>query len=174
MARAVGKRVATGISAFDSILERISFKEELEIDVSHVCFNDINDKKIFLSDFIGKILLLIGGGQGATEKSKKWEEILEKEYSTCKDVMIAGIAIIGKLPPFVHKSFVKAKVKKTKGITPFIDWDGNSVNVLGITDTITPHIFLIDKQGILRFRLVENYSERGLDELKRQIEKWTQ
>lgn len=172
MARAVGKRVVTGTSAFDSISERISFKEELDIDVSHISFNDINDKKISLSDFIGKTLLLVGGGQGATEESKKWERALEMEYGACEDVMIGGIAVIGKLPPFVPKSFVKAKIKKTEGITPFIDWEGNSVNILGIADAVTPHVLLIDKQGILRFRLVENYSEKGLDELKRQIEKW--
>lgn len=174
MARAVGKRVVTGTSAFDIVLEKVPLKKEPEIDASNVCFYDIKDQKVSLSDYKGKILILVGGGQGATKESKRWGEVLAKEYGMREDVMIVGIAIVGKLPPFVPKRLVKDRIKKASVVTPLIDWDGNSVNTLHLDDTITPHVFLIDRQGFLRFRLVQNYSKEGLDKLKEQIEKWKQ
>lgn len=174
MARAVGKRVVTGTSAFDIVLEKMPLKKEPEINVSNVCFYDIEDQKVSLTDYKGKILILVGGGEGATEESKRWGEVLTKEYGMCEDVMIVGIAIVGKLPPFVPKRLVKDRIKKASVVTPLIDWDGNSVKALHLDDTISPHVFLIDRQGFLRFRLVQNYSKEGLDKLKEQIEKWKQ
>ena len=51
-----------------------------------------------------------------------------------------------------------------------IDWDRSSTKILGLDDAIT-HVFVIDKEGFLRFKLAGRYSEEGLNKVMEQVEK---
>ncbi len=152
-------------------------EEELKVDVSNVSLSDINDHEFSLSSFKGKPLILSGGGgMAAMEEAKKWRKALEKEYGARKDLKYVELAFIGKLPPFFPKQFIKNNIMKDvmkEGFPtpPLIDWDGNAAKILGVTKPDLCYVFVIDKQGFLRYKLVEKYSEKGLSKVKAQVEK---
>jgi len=150
--------------------------EELMIDVSNVCFYDINDQKVSLSIFKGAILILSGGGsQAAMEEAKKWRKSLE-EYAARENVKYIEVAFVGKLPPFFPKQFIKNNIlkdvkKEGYSTPPLIDWDGKAMEILGVVKSNLCNIFVIDKHGFLRYKLVEKYSQEALNKIKDYIKK---
>ena len=82
------------------------------------------------------------------------------------------MAFGGPLPPFVPKQLVKKAIREGAATPPLIDWDGGPAKILGVEKTSMAHVFVIDKEGLLRFRLAGNYSEEGLNNVMRQVEKW--
>lgn len=144
--------------------------EEIHVDVSAVTISDIDDTKIALSSLNGKVVVLVGGGQGALEESTKWGRALAKECSALQDVKFRTLAFLGSLPPFIPKAFVKDSLKKMS-IPPWIDWDGASAKVMGMTDSNAAYVFVIDKKGVLRFRLTGKFSDDDLKTVMEQAKK---
>lgn len=149
--------------------------EELMIDVSNVYLYDINDQKIYLSNFKGTILILSGGGsQAAIEEAKIWRKALE-DYAAKEGIKYVEAVFVGKLPPFVPKKFVKSKIMedvKREGLQPpLIDWDGKAVEVLGVVRSNLCNVFIVDKHGYLRCKLVEKYSQEALNKVKDCVKK---
>lgn len=145
--------------------------EELMIDVSDVSLYDVNDQRVSLSSFKGTILVLSGGGsQAAMEEAKRWRKALE-EYTIHESVKYIEVAFVGKLPPFFPKQFIKNNIikdVKKEGFPtpPLIDWDGKALEILGVVKSNLCNIFVIDKQGFLRYKLVEKYSQEALNKIK--------
>jgi len=149
-----------------------SYEEEVQVDVSTAVFYDLNDEKVPLSCFKGEVLVLFGGGRGATEETKKWAEALAKACAARAGVKTVEVAFGGPLPPLVPKQLVKKAIREGAATQPLIDWDGGPAKILGVEKTSMAHVFVIDKEGLLRFRLAGNYSEEGLTKVVRQVEKW--
>ena len=145
--------------------------DELQIDVSNVIFFDPDDKQIPVSSLKGEVLVLSGGGQGAIEPAKEWGTMLLQECESRKGVKFFATAFVGLLPPFVPKIFVKHNLSQGSPVSLLIDWDGNPTQAFGVSDPNLPYIFIVDKQGKLRFKLAEKYSKDGLYRVIQQIDK---
>lgn len=146
-------------------------QEEAKVDVSTVTFSDLDDEEISLSRFTGQVLVLFGGDRGAAEETKKWGPALLKECEAREGVKCIEAAFGGPLPRFVPKGMVKKKISEEATTPPLIDWDGKPAKILGLTDGNTSHVFLIDKEGFLRFKLAGNYSEESLNKVMQQVDK---
>jgi len=140
-----------------------TIQEETKVDASSVTFSDLDDNEIALSSFRGQVLVLFGGDRGAAEETKKWGQALLQQGQAREGVMCVEAAFGGPLPRFVPKGMVKKKLSEQATTPPLIDWDGNGARVLGLTDGNTPHVFVIDKEGSLVFKLAGNYSEESLN-----------
>ena len=145
--------------------------EQIQVDVSSIVLSDIDDKAITLSAFKGKVLVFIGGHRPAAEQSDKWLQALVKECSTMQDVKVGPLAFIGKLPMFISKESVKGELKKVVPL-PLIDWDGSPQKTLGVIKRNVSYVFVIDKQGILRFRLPAPLSDENLKTVVEQVKKF--
>ena len=145
--------------------------EQIQVDVSSVVLSDIDDKRITLSDFKGKVVLLTGGASAAAKQSEEWLHALVRECSTMKDVKYAPIAFVGKLPPFIPKGMIKSEFKKMV-LTPLIDWEGSPQKTLGLIKKNVSHAFVIDKQGVLRFRMAAPLSDENLKTVMEQVKKF--
>jgi hypothetical protein len=145
--------------------------DELQIDVSNVTFFNLDDQQIPVSSLKGEVVVLSGGGQGAIEPVKEWGATLLRECESRQGVKFFTTAFVGQLPPFVPKIFVKANLSQGSQTPPLIDWDGNPTKAFGVSDPNLPYIFIIDKEGKLRFKLAEKYSEEGLYKIIQQIDK---
>lgn len=149
-----------------------SYAEEVQVDVSAVMFSDLDDQQVPLSRFKGEVLVLFGGGRGAIEETKQWGEALMKACAAREGVRTVEVAFGGPLPPFVPRKLIKKTIKEGATTPPLIDWDGNPAKILGVEKTSMAHVFVIDKEGHLRFKLAGNYSEEGLNRVMQQVEKW--
>ena len=86
--------------------------EQIQEDVSSIVLSDIEDKKITLSDFKGKVLVFTGGHRPAAELADQWLQTLAKETSTMQDVAYYPLALIGKLPVFISKESLKGELEE--------------------------------------------------------------
>lgn len=144
-------------------------EEELRIDVSSLSIPDAYDKEIFFSNFRGKVVVLSGGGRGAVSEAKKWDNALHKKAEERGDFIFFAIGFVGKLPPVVPKLLVKKEAQKT-GYPTLLDWKGAAENILGLTDPNSAHIFIVDKEGCLRYKLVQNFSEGEVQKVLDKVE----
>ena len=148
-------------------------EEEARVDVSTATFYDLDDREIPLSSFKGEVLVLFGGDRGAAEETKKWGPALLKECEARDAVKCVEAAFGGPLSRFVPKKMVKKKISEEATTPPLIDWDGGPAKILGLTDGSTLHVFVIDKEGFLRFKLSGSYSEENLHKVMEQVDKLT-
>ncbi len=135
--------------------------EEFNMDVSSLSLPNAYDEIVSLTDFKGKVVVLAGGGQGTVEESKKWGNALAEACAGREGLQYYGVGFLKKLPAFVPKLMVKSNVKS--GPPSMLDWDGKGEEILGLTRTDMMHIYLIDKKGVLRWRLISSYSREALD-----------
>lgn len=146
--------------------------EQLQVDISSVAFSDIDDKKVTLADFKGQVLVLLAGHRPAAEESDKWLQALLKECSEMKDVKVMPLALIGKLPMFISKASLKGELKKVVPI-PLIDWDGAPQKTLEVIKRNISYVLIVDKEGMLRFRIAALLSDDNLKTVLEQIKKFT-
>jgi peroxiredoxin len=144
--------------------------EQIQVDGASIVLSDIDDKKVTLSDFKGQVVVLTGGGQPAAAQCQQWLPALAKECSAIKDVIFKPLALVGRLPTFVSRDTLKGEMRKADPI-PLIDWDGIPTKTLGVIQRNVSYIFIIDKQGILRFRLAAPLSDESLKTVMEQIKK---
>ncbi|MFC2045715.1 dihydrodipicolinate synthase family protein [Chloroflexota bacterium] len=147
-----------------------STEAEVKADVSEAIFSDVDDNKVSLTNFKGKVTVLFGGGKEASEETKKWGQILSREHPSLQHVNLIEAAFVGKLPPFIPKQMVKKGLVESATAVLLIDWDGSPIKILGLDKSNVPNIFIIDKEGFLRFMLVGKYSEDGLSTVIEQVE----
>jgi hypothetical protein len=145
--------------------------EQMQLDVSSIALTDIDDKAVTLADFKGKVLAFVGGHRPAAEQSDQWLQALVKECSTMQDVKVGPLAFIGKLPMFISKESVKGELKKVVPL-PLIDWDGSPQKTLGVIKRNVSYVLVIDKQGMLRFRMAALLSDENLKTAIEQIKKF--
>lgn len=140
--------------------------EEFNVDVSSLSLPDAFDQTVSIADFKGKVVVLAGGGQGTIEESKKWGSALAEECAKRDELQYYGVGFLKSLPAFVPKLLVKSNVKK--GPPSMMDWDGKAEAMLGLTRNDMMHIYLVDKQGFLRWRLISSYSRDALNKVMEQ------
>lgn len=144
--------------------------EDKNIDAGSIYFNDLKDSKIFISDFKGKAVIIIGGAQKASKESERWGKALKSIYNDSVDFI--NVALIAKRHPASIIILVKNQLKKAYGKVPFlINW-GNSSDMTNIINENLTHILIIDRQGYQRAKFVENYSDNCLSELKEIVNKY--
>ena len=147
---------------------KIPYEEDLELNVSTLALPDAYDKEVSLSSFKGQVLVLSGGGQGSISEGKKWDAALHKEAEARGDFKFIAIGFVGKLPPFVPKGMIKEQVKK--GPMTLLDWKGEAEKLLGLLSPNFVHVFVVDKEGFLRYKLVDNYSPSGVQKVLQKVE----
>lgn len=132
----------------------------LSIDVSNIAPLDLDDKEVQLSTFRGKVLVMVGGGQRATNDAQEWAKALEEK---CKAIgaEFVGLAFIFHNSSFV-KSTIKYQIRKSGGLPFLIFWEEAPVKAMGVSDYEHSNVFVVDKKGILRYRIVGNFSESAL------------
>ncbi|MCL4872246.1 MAG: dihydrodipicolinate synthase family protein [Anaerolineae bacterium] len=137
----------------------------LSVDVSGLVLTDAGDREVALSAFAGEVLVLYGGGQGAAEEGKKWGQSL----ASIEEVTAIEVVFVGELPSFVPKKLVKKNVVNNAVNQPVFDWSGTVARMLGVTNPNSPHLFVIDRSGRLRFKLVGPYSVENMAQVKAEI-----
>jgi len=135
--------------------------EEFNLDVSSLSLPNAYDEIVSITDFKGKVVVLAGGGQKTIEESKKWGNALAEECAVREGLQYYGVGFLKGLPAFVPKLMVKSNVKN--GPPSMLDWDGKGAEILGLTRTDMMHIYLVDKRGVLRWRLISSYSRDALN-----------
>lgn len=138
------------------------------VDISNIAPLDIEDKEVPLSTFRGSVLVMAGGGRTAIEDSRKWAEALEV---ACKaeGAKFVQLAFVFHIPPFVPKGMIKERIKGSGAILPLFFWDEKPVKAMGVSDYDSSNILVVDKQGILRYLLIESFSESALDRILSQV-----
>lgn len=144
--------------------------EDKNIDASNTYFSDLNDSKVIMSDFKGKPILITGGAQRATKESTKWGKALRSAYDD--SAVFINVAFITRQPPASMMTSIKNQLKRGYGQVPFLISWGNPSDIVSLTNENMAHIFLIDREGYLRIKIAENYSEKNLSELKEMIDKF--
>jgi hypothetical protein len=145
--------------------------EQVQVDVSSVILSDIDDKRTTLSDFKGQVVVLSGGAKAAADQAEEWLHPLAKELGAMKDVKYAPIAFVGKLPPFIPKGMIKSDFKKM-AVMPLIAWDDVPQKTMGLVKKNVSHVYVLDKQGMLRFRLAAPFSDENLKTVMGQVRKF--
>ena len=135
--------------------------EECNQDVCELCLPNAYDETVSIKDFAGKVVVLAGGGQGTIEESKKWGNALAEECAKNEGLQYYGVGFLKGLPAFVPKLMVKSNVKN--GPPSMLCWDGKGEEILGLTRKDMMHIYLLDKRGVLRWRLISSYSRDALN-----------
>jgi hypothetical protein len=143
-------------------------KEEVGANVSGIRLTDVEGQEVSLSAFTGSVLVLSGGGQPAMEECRKWGAALARECAA-KGFEFREVVFLKGLPPFIPKSFIAGKIRsesKAQGATPpLLDWNGVAEKALGVADSSQAHIYVVDKDGVLRYRLWGKYSDEALEEV---------
>lgn len=145
--------------------------ENESIETGNIYFSDINDSKVFISDFKGKPILLLRSTQKSAKESAQWGKALNSIYDS-GSVTFLNVAFIEKEPPASIRTSIKNQLKRGYGKVPFvIDWSKSADLATSGHDDYT-HIFLIDPQGYLRLEYAEKYSGNSLEELVELINKY--
>ncbi|GIK56772.1 MAG: hypothetical protein BroJett015_24350 [Chloroflexota bacterium] len=79
------------------------------------------------------------------------------------------VAFVGELPAFVPRPVLKKNVIQGAIHKPVFDWSGAGAKLLGLTNPNALHLFVIDRQGCLRFKLVGPYSAEYGAQVEAQI-----
>jgi 4-hydroxy-tetrahydrodipicolinate synthase len=140
---------------------------DLGVDVSGLVFMDADDRELALSAFAGEGVVLYGGGQGAAEEGQKWGQAL----AAVGKLPCLEVAFVGDLPSFVPKKMVKKNVIKHAVHQPVFDWTGAGAKVLGLGNSHALHVFVIDGNGRLRFKLAGPYSPDNMARVLAQIDR---
>lgn len=144
--------------------------ENESIETGNIYFSDINDSKVFLSDFKGKPILLLRSTQKSAKEAPQWGKALNSIYDG-GSITFLNVAFVEKEPPASIKASVKNQLKRGYGKVPFlIDWNKSTGLATPGHDDYT-HVFLIDPQGYLRLEYAEKYSGSALEELVELINK---
>lgn len=144
--------------------------EDRKVDMGSVYFTDINDKKVYVSDYANKPVLIVGGAQKAAKESEKWGKALKSAFSD--SVVLMNIAFVPKKPPASVMLSVKSQLKRGYGNVPFLISWGNTSDITTISDESLTHIFFVDRDGYLRIQYAENYSEACLAELIENVKRY--
>ena len=140
--------------------------QQVEIDVSDIMLMDIEDREVKLGDFKGRPVLLVGAGREGADEARKWGKELLVKCKEYQEVEYSRIAFVGKLPAFVPRKFIKGLLKSSSSAsTPLIAWDNEPAEKLGVSDSKTPYIFMVDRDGILRFRFKGSYTGDNLEKI---------
>ncbi len=149
MARALGKRVyeAVGFSAFkiDNINRTLILHSgSNEANIQELNLEDSCGKPVSMEACQGKPLVIVAGSQNSFQDAALWLKELEGIKSTEHGMHIAYMAMVGPLPHFITKAFIKKNVLENIGsVSAFFDWDMNFSNQYGL-DENTPNILLVD------------------------------
>lgn len=142
--------------------------EEFQVDISGLTLPDAYDKEVSLSDYKGKVIVLSGGGQGTIQESEKWDPALAEACAEKEWVQFFALGFLKNLPSFVPKAMIKANVKN--GPPTLLDWDGKGEELMGLTRPDMIHVFVVDKNNMLRYRLISNYSREALKSVMEKVE----
>ena len=113
---------------------------------------------------------MAGGGRGAIEDVKEWSKA-SKDASKAVGAKFIGLAFVFHVPPFIPKSVIKNGIKGSGGPLPLFFWEEKPVTSMGVSDYDTSNILVVDKRGILRYQLVENFSQPALERVMNQVKK---
>ena len=141
------------------------FFQELERDVGTVSFPDQEDREVRLSSFLGRVLVISGGGRGAAEEARRWGEALALACRSREGVDYLGAGYIGKLPPLVPRRLVREMIKKQTQDPILVLWDARAAQEFGFADTDTPHVFVVDQAGVMRLRAGGPFSQEQLQQV---------
>lgn len=77
----------------------------------------------------------------------------------------------GPLPRSFPKGIVEKEIGDEASTPPLIDWDGNPAKTLGLADGDILQVFVIDKEGLLRFKVAGAYSGESERKVMEQVDK---
>jgi peroxiredoxin len=113
----------------------------------------------------GKVVVLIFEIQGTAEKVNKWDSDIKDKYKGKKEMVVASVANLKDLPPFIPEDMVKMKLKEEHKTDIFMDMGGKVADGIGVDGT-KPSIVLIDRK-----LSVQGYYEDLTPEVYKAIDK---
>ncbi|MEW6606392.1 MAG: cobalamin-dependent protein [bacterium] len=130
-----------------------------------------SDEKISLQSFKGKVIVLVVGSRKSDTEAEKWAENTRHQFKNNGLFWVQQFASCPeKLPFFISKKFVRRMMKKGRAPDSMMtDWNRKVTPTLGITDDTIPHVFLIDKLGVLRYKVSGCFSHEKMDRLNKEI-----
>ena len=150
----------------DSVIEKV------KIDVSDITLSDIEDNEVRLADFKGKTVVMAGAKREGADEARRWGKELSKKCEPLQNVQYVRIAFVGKIPAFVPRKFIKCLLKGSGStVPPLIAWDNDTAEKMGVYDSKSPYLFIIDPEGIMRLRFRGHYTEDDLSRILEHIPK---
>lgn len=179
MARALGKRVyeAVGFSAFN--IDNTNKTRILHLDnqqkdeIGKWNLEGFNDETTPLNSFAGKLVIMIAASQKTSHDATLWLKTLCEMANKETDVQIVYLTMVGKLPHFITKNFIKDNVHKLIGEIPSLfDWDLEFCYQHELDMEHNSNILLIDpKKGKIHYSRSLTYTEDNVKEVCREIMK---
>jgi hypothetical protein len=140
--------------------------EEVQSDVCDVTLFDIDDNRVTLADFKGNTVILAGAGREGADEAREWGRKIVQKCESLQTVKYVRVAFVGKIPSFVPRKFIKGILKgSVASVPPLIAWDNEPAEKMGINDTKTPFVFVIDPDCILRLRFKGKYTNDALERI---------
>lgn len=179
MARALGKRVyeAVGFSAFNidnTNRTRILHTDDCQKEnIEEWNLEGLNGEIRPLSSFEGKQVIMIAASQKTSQEATSWLKTLSEVTSKEGEVQIVYLTMLGKIPHFITKDFIKDNVHKITGDIPALfDWDLEFCNQYELDMEQSPNILLIDpRKGKIRYSRTLTYTEANVKEVCKEIKK---
>ena len=115
---------------------------------------DQYDHEVRLSSQRGQPVLLICGDRLGSDYMGAWAAAVRKsaEASSVKILRIANLrAIPSLLRSYVKRQFLKPRANGKPNSPVVLDWDAEVAGLYGFTEDLT-NVYLIDEQGMLRYR----------------------
>jgi multimeric flavodoxin WrbA len=179
MSRALGKRVfeAIGFSAFkiDNINRTLIMHSNFQKpQILQFNLEDAEGNIVSLEAFQDKPLVMIAASQKTFQNASLWLNELSKRFNTEEHPQILYLAMIGPLPHFITKDFIKKNVlENIKNIPALFDWDLSFSNQYGLDENNNPNILLIDSsKKNIRFSKSLMYNEENLTLVNDELKKW--
>jgi peroxiredoxin len=136
---------------------------------------DQYDKALQLSDLRGSLVVLVDADRTGNQFNGAWVKPLRTRYNTpqLQQIRIVQIAHLSSVPGFLH-NYVKGKFISKDSAHPngpvLLDWEGIVAKAYGFHDEVS-NIYLIDRDGILRFTASGKGTTTDLDPLIQLLDK---
>ncbi len=121
-----------------------------------------------------RIVLVVGTTQGSAPRCKRWMEPLLRDYPPKKSpVEVFQVVVVDKawyLPKSLVRSKLEGFVGKAFHDRFLIEWKTAFGTRYGVPRSSLPVVLLIDKSGVIRWRLRDTYTKARYLTLRRAID----
>jgi len=153
---------------------------ELNQPAPDFTFTDIRDKKHKLSDYQGKVVLVIWSSVKTREDNKKFNEAIYKKYpdediSGKGDLVYINVFDLTDKPFYATMSFVKKRMvnditkRERQGTHRHLflpDYGGKFRNLYKHPKKRYVHFYVIDKKGLIKYHYSGELAQREKDKVK--------
>jgi hypothetical protein len=120
---------------------------EINTRVTASVLQDQFDKPVAISQYEGRIVVIIASDGGAIKQNEEWENAIHQRFGD--DLVLLRVADVRGIPTQWWKKWIKTKFQEEKR-SILLDYDGVIFRRYGLTKNIS-NLMLIDRKGYIRF-----------------------